>query len=138
MLTPKAIKLARGLRNNNPGNIRLSNDAWQGLAAEQTDSAFFQFVSPVYGIRAMAKIIDSYKRRGVVSVDQIISTWAPPSENNTQSYINSVYSQTGWPQGFIPVKEEGDYIALIEAIIKHENGLNPYDRDTVAEGIALS
>lgn len=129
---------SRGLRNNNPGNIRRSDDNWQGLAPEQTDSAFFQFVDAKYGIRAMARIIDNYKKRGIITIEQIVSTWAPPTENNTHSYINSVLKQTGWPSGWVPVKEEGDYLPLIKAIIKHENGLNPYSDATIKEGIALA
>ncbi len=129
---------SRGLRNNNPGNIRRSGDNWRGLSAEQTDSAFFQFVDAKWGIRAMARIIDNYKNRGILTIEQIISTWAPPVENNTNSYINSVLKQTGWPSGWVPVKEEGDYLALIKAIIKHENGLNPYSDDKINEGIKLA
>ena len=128
----------RGIRNNNPGNIRLSNDKWQGLRAEQTDSAFFQFVDPVYGIRAMARIIDNYKKRGINTLAQIISTWAPSIENNTQSYINHVANKTGWPTVYIPEKSKGDYLPLIKAIILHENGEQPYSDALINEGIGLS
>ena len=38
-------QLPRGLRNNNPGNIRLSKDKWKGLRQEQTDGTFFHFIS---------------------------------------------------------------------------------------------
>ncbi len=128
---------ARGIRNNNPGNIR-HGDQWQGMRDNQTDEAYVQFKSVKYGIRAMARIIDNYKKRGVLTVEQIIATWAPPFENNTDSYIKSVRSKTGWPSGWIPVKEEGDYLPLIKAIIHHENGLNPYPDFVIKEGIALA
>ena len=129
---------SRGLRNKNPGNIRKSNDTWQGLSAVQTDPDFFQFTDAKYGIRAMARIIDNYKKRGLYSIEQIIATWAPSNENDTQSYIMSVRKSTKWPQGWIPVKEEGDYLPLIKAIIKHENGLNPYSDELIREGISLA
>jgi len=45
---------SRGFRNKNPGNIRKGID-WQGMRPNQTDSAFVQFIDPVYGIRAMNK-----------------------------------------------------------------------------------
>ena len=130
---------SRGLRNNNPGNIELG-DPWQGRVPEkeQTDTRFVQFVHAKWGIRAMARIIDNYRKRGVLSVDQIISTWAPPTENNTAAYISSVYKSTGWPSGYLPVKEEGDYVALIKAIIKHENGINPYSDELIKEGISMA
>ena len=129
---------ARGIRNNNPGNIRRSADNWQGLRENQTDESFFQFTDAKYGIRAMTRIIDNYKKRGILSVDQIINTWAPPVENNTNAYLDHVLTQTGWSSGWIPVKEEGDYPALIKAIIKHENGVQPYSDETIKAGIALA
>ena len=46
-------KQPRGIRNNNPGNIRRNGDPWQGLAKDQTDREFFTFQSAVYGIRAL-------------------------------------------------------------------------------------
>lgn len=133
---------ARGLRNNNPGNIELGAN-WQGRVpdSEQTDKRFVQFTSPKWGIRAMARIIDNYKKRGVVTVEQIIHTWAPPTENDSDSYVKSVLKTMGLPPqatGFVPVKEEGDYLALIKGIIKHENGLQPYSDETIKEGIALA
>jgi hypothetical protein len=127
----------RGIRNNNPGNIRLGS-AWQGMREEQTDGSFVQFVDPKYGIRAMARIIDNYKKRGVKTISQIISTWAPSNENNTASYIDSVAKKTGWPSFYIPDKSRGDYLPLIKAIIYHENGEQPYSDAVINEGIGLA
>lgn len=127
----------RGIRNNNPGNIRLGAN-WQGMREEQTDGAFVQFVEPKYGIRAMARIIDNYKKRGVTTVEQIISTWAPPIENNTQSYVRSVAQKTGWPSFYEPEKSRGDYLPLIKAIIFHENGQQPYSDATINTGIGMA
>ena len=44
--------LPRGIRNNNPLNIRRSKDQWKGLRAQQTDSQFCQFETLEYGWRA--------------------------------------------------------------------------------------
>lgn len=44
--------MTRGLRNNNPLNIRRNNTKWQGLSATQTDKSFFQFKTMAYGYRA--------------------------------------------------------------------------------------
>lgn len=56
------MNLPRGIRNNNPGNIRWGSD-WQGLISEEerTDKSFCQFQDPVYGLRAMVKIIFTYQ-----------------------------------------------------------------------------
>lgn len=76
----------RGFRNNNPGNIR-HGEEWLGLAEEQTDPDFFQFVSVEYGIRAMFKILEIYREKyHLTTIDDIISRWAPPTENDTQPY----------------------------------------------------
>lgn len=128
----------RGLRNNNPGNIRYNSyNNWVGQVGQDGDG-FVIFDKPVNGIRAMARTLQSYRNRGIVTVDQIISTWAPSIENNTQSYIDEVYRRTGWERPFLPSKEEGDYLALIKAMISHENGLNPYPDSLIKQGIAAA
>lgn len=126
----------RGLRNNNPGNIRLG-EHWQGMTPTQTDSAFVQFESPEYGVRAMARILYSYQRRGLLSVRDIISTWAPPNENNTDAYIADVAHSMN-----VAADQELNFNTqlptLIAAIIKHENGIQPYSMATIEQGIALA
>lgn len=77
----------RGLRNNNPLNIRIGN-TWLGEVAEPTETEFEQFVSMKYGLRAgfiiLRRYIRRYKRD---TVRKIIESWAPSSENNTLEYI---------------------------------------------------
>ncbi len=64
---------ARGIRNNNPGNIR-KGDNWQGLAAEQTDEAFCVFRSAEYGIRALVKVLLNYEKKyGLNTVRKLLS-----------------------------------------------------------------
>lgn len=128
----------RGIRNNNPGNIRLSGTRWAGQVPieAQTDPEFVQFLAPEYGIRAMAKILGSYASRGVDTIAEIIATWAPPSENDTAAYVTSVAQRTG-----IPVDHRitvAQWPALIAAIIQHENGEQPYTAQQIAQGIALA
>lgn len=86
-----AQPLPRGIRNNNPLNIRLG-DNWQGLRQEQTDKAFCQFISMEYGLRAAFIILFNYLKKKVDTPDKIIKRWAPPSENKTESYIEFVCS----------------------------------------------
>ena len=130
--------MARGLRNNNPGNIRHGSNQWQGMSAEQTDNAFVQFDDPVYGIRALAKLLKNYQSNyGLVTVREIINRWAPPSENETGSYVEHVARIVGVnPDARINVDEK--IVPLVTAIIKHENGLQPYDPETIARGISLA
>lgn len=87
--------IPRGIRNNNPLNIRIGN-TWLGERANPTDPAFEEFVTMEYGLRAAFLILRRYIRRyGKNSVTSIISTWAPSSENNTIRYIDTVCSRTG-------------------------------------------
>lgn len=133
----KNLLLPRGIRNNNPGNIRLSSEQWQGLDPEQTDVSFFQFLTPTYGVRAMAKILKNYASYGLTSISQIINRWAPANENNTVSYINAVSKSMG-KSPFENLIYPDDMTALIAAIIQHENGVQPYDTAILTEGIRLA
>ncbi|MBR5542220.1 MAG: hypothetical protein IKU64_07695 [Bacteroides sp.] len=93
------MKEARGIRNNNPLNIRHSSDRWEGARMEQTDKSFVQFECMAYGYRAAWKVLESYwkyykNRREPFTVGNIIKRWAPPSENDTESYICTVLKLT--------------------------------------------
>lgn len=126
----------RGIRNNNPGNIRLGTN-WKGLAAQQTDGAFAQFTSPEYGIRAMTKILRTYMGAyGLRTVAGIISRWAPPNENDTTSYIETVARAVGKPAS-APLTD-ADLVPLIAAIIRHENGVQPYPENVIRNGVAMA
>ena len=130
--------LSRGIRNNNPGNLRFSADDWKGLATRQTDSEFFQFVSPFWGIRAMARTLKNYQQRhGLNTVREIISRWAPNTENDTDAYVRSVERQTGIDAD-APISVEANLVSLVPAIIRHENGSQPYEAALIAEGIAAA
>lgn len=121
--------LPRGVRNNNPGNIRHGSSRWQGMSAEQTDSNFVQFVSPEYGIRALSILLTNYYKGGLDTVRKIISKYAPSSENNTAAYANAVAKALGVSPDAV-INLEAHRAALIAAIVQHENGQQPY---TVAQ-----
>ena len=92
--------MTRGLRNNNPLNIRHSKDKWQGTATTQTDRSFVQFESMAYGYRAAWKTLDTYclrfrRKRQPYNVRNIIARWAPPSENDTDAYVRAVVKLSG-------------------------------------------
>lgn len=137
----------RGIRNSNPGNIRHSSGTrWQGMSANQNDAAFVQFTGPQWGIRAIARTLITYQdKHGLRTVRLIISRWAPPSENNTESYIRQVASRVGVsPDARIDVYDYGTMKVLVEAIIRHENGSGPltegnwYGDSLINEGLHLA
>lgn len=85
----------RGIRNNNPLNIRIGN-TWLGERLNPTDQAFEEFVTMEYGLRAAFMILRRYIRRyHKNTVTSIVSTWAPAVENNTLRYIDTVCARTG-------------------------------------------
>lgn len=83
--------MTRGVRNNNPANIRLGCN-WQGLAKTQTDREFCQFVTMTWGIRALLITLRTYVvKHHLHTVREIVTRWAPPSDgNNTEKYIEFV------------------------------------------------
>lgn len=133
----KLFNSIRGLRNNNAGNIERNGIAWEGMSADQSsDSRFVVFDSPEYGIRAMQKILNTYAGRGRDSIRSIVSAWAPPVENNTSAYVDSVAHQMG-----IDADEPlmvSDRPQLIAAIIKHENGIQPYSMALIERGVSMA
>ena len=111
----EAKQQPRGIRNNNPLNIR-KGGKWQGLAPEQ-DAAFCTFKTMEWGVRAAVKILRSYSRKGIHTIRDIIQTWAPPIENDTNSYIQIVCSRTGYkPTFIINVYDENQVVALLLAM----------------------
>ena len=133
-------QLPRGIRNNNPGNIRHGAN-WLGLKpnGRNMDSAFCVFTAPVYGIRALAKVLINYKRiHGLNTVRQIVSRYAPPNENQTTAYIQSVAKQLGvYPDTVIDIEERGVLTVFIKAVIRMENGIQPYSDELIQQGIEL-
>lgn len=118
----------RGIRNNNPLNIRKGSN-WQGEKKPQTDRDFEQFESMQYGVRAGFKILRKYMTgyNGLTekfnTIEKIIRRWAPPSENNTKAYIEHVSKLTGIPSTLkISFSQRAYMVAIVDAMIRHECG----------------
>ena len=120
------MKTPRGIRNCNPGNIRLTTDKWLGLRPMQTDKEFFQFTEMKWGYRALIRTLQNYRRvHGCYTITDFITRWAPVSENNTLTYIKSVCFQLDVPSVYVPDVDDRDTMcALAAAISKHENGVD--------------
>lgn len=116
-------KLPRGIRNNNPLNIRIGN-TWLGEVPRPTDKAFEQFVQMEYGIRAGFVILRRYIRRyNRRTITDIVSAWAPSNENNTKAYIETVSRLTGIPADKELKYEDMDtMVKLVDAMIQVECG----------------
>ena len=133
-----SVKKPKGLANNNPLNIEAGRDQWQGMTG--SDGRFIIFESAFWGIRAGARILKTYRdKRALNNVHDIVTRWAPPSDNNpTDKYISFVANQAGvlasQPLGV------ADYPRVVAAMIHFENGYNPYEASLIsaatAEGFA--
>ncbi len=117
----------RGLRNNNPGNIRVSTTAWQGEVEEfeKKDSIFEEFKDMAHGYRALLKLLQNYRKLyGLQTITEIIGRWAPPIENNTAGYISRVCKEMGVDASYVPnINDKEVMCSLAAAISQVENGV---------------
>lgn len=130
---------ARGIRNNNPGNLEYSKtNPWVGQTGD--DGRFAKFETPEHGIRALGRNLLSYQRQGIDTVSDIINRWAPPSDNNnTDAYIKAVCAQLGvTADQQLDASNPDTLKALCAAIIQHENGSQPYSDQQLATGVSAA
>lgn len=119
-------QLPRGIRNNNPLNIRIGN-TWLGerLPADCDDPDFEQFISMAYGLRAAFCILRRYIRHyHRCTVDQIIQSWAPTNENATDKYIDFVCKKMECAADRqILYEDKPTMCALVQAMAQMESGV---------------
>ncbi|OFS71080.1 structural protein P5 [Pseudomonas sp. HMSC08G10] len=140
---------ARGVRNNNPGNIDFNprND-WVGqlgLELGASKPRFARFDSPENGIRALGKLLIAYRGKdgmpgvggkGIDTVLETINRWAPSNENDTKAYALAVAKRLGVrTTDPINIKDPATLRVFVESIIIHENGGNPYKAEVIDEGV---
>lgn len=119
----KTKVIPRGIRNNNPLNIRVGN-VWLGEVKNPTDPHFEQFNSMEFGLRAgfvlLRRYIRHYKR---LTIEDIISSWAPSNENNTRAYIDTVVRVSGIPRNeILHYSNKETMCKLVDAMCFVENG----------------
>ena len=117
-------KISRGLRNNNPGNIRIGNFRYKGEKAKSSDSEFRQFESVEWGYRAMFVLLHTYAtKRGCRTLREIINRNAPPTENFTDGYIRCVANATHLsPDEPVSTTDGAMMTAIVAAMSAVENG----------------
>ena len=136
MAKPKP--LPRGIRNNNPLNIRIGN-VWLGEIDNPTDLEFEQFVSMEYGLRAAFVLLRRYIRHyNLNTVQRIISRWAPRNENLTDNYVASVCRQMGISEDTtIKYEDRETMCKLVEAMSLVECG-QKVPMSKIEKGYALA
>lgn len=109
-----------GIRNNNPGNIR-PGDSWLGMAG--TDNNFIVFTDMKWGVRAMAQSLFNSWHGGNSDLTDIITTWAPPDDNNPDdNYIAYVAGQLGIGALTPLTMDTGQLRQLVRAMANFELG----------------
>ena len=121
--------IPRGIRNNNPLNLRISSNAWLGKVKNNTDGSFEQFTTIEYGLRAaflnIKKIVARRSRILLrTSIRNLIHIWAPSSDgNNEQAYVNGIADKTGLqPNDTVDIKSKNFLCLLVYGMAWVENG----------------
>ena len=117
---------SRGIRNNNPLNIRKTDIVWQGKIVGN-DPEFETFSAPEYGIRAAAKILQNYQEKHqITTLREVINRWAPPSENDTSAYVQAVSIWSDYePDDPLDLNHYETTYRLLRAMTRMENGKPP-------------
>ena len=118
----------RGIRNNNPLNIRKANN-WKGERPKQTDKSFEEFETMEMGIRAGFKILKNYitgyggKTKPYDTIEKVVRRWAPPTENATEKYIQFVADDSGLHRyQKIDFRNKSVMVRIVDAMIFVECG----------------
>lgn len=119
----KTQKTPRGIRNNNPLNIRIGN-SWKGKVENPTDKTFEQFTQMEYGLRAGFCLLRRYiSRYHLNTISDVIKRWAPANENNTENYIKRIYLEVGLsPYEPIRFEDKETMCKIVNAMVFVENG----------------
>ena len=118
----------RGIRANNPTNIEYSpSTPWKGLDDPPTEGRFCRFVEPQWGLRATILILRAYQKRGLVTLLQMISSWAPAADSNhPASYAGTVARYMGInPQDRVDLNNKDLVIKMLKGMVRVENGPAP-------------
>ncbi len=151
------LKLPRGIRNNNPLNIRLSSDRWQGQVLPQGshspkggdggglsgEKSFCVFESMAYGWRAAFRLLchTYYGKYKLKTIRALITRWAPPKENNTEAYIRRVTDRIGiGPDRELgsPQEHPAQWMMIAMAMAIVECGTAQLDYLSMLKGFALA
>lgn len=124
----------RGIRNNNPLNLSFAGQEGATMEDHSTPR-FARFATMEDGIAASVRQIELYQRRGLTTLSQIVSTWAPPNENDTPGYIQRVARETGFnPNAPVNMRDPDAVAALVASMARIESG-RALDPDLVRRGV---
>ena len=149
--------MTRGMRNNNPCNIRRSwtvnkktgkrqEVIWKGSLPSK-DPEFVRFKDNAHGYRAAFITLNTYNTlHNLWSIRQIISRWAPEKDkNNTQGYIRFICEHMGLEPNHTIVanspydEKQEEAKEFVKWMAYQEQGLNvDIDLPAIEEGFRLA
>lgn len=131
---------ARGIRNKNPGNLRHSSAfVWEGEQKPDLEG-YCTFDTAFFGIRALALDLLTKYRRGANTLRLLLPIYAPPSENDTEKYIEDLVDWLGMaPEENLRLVGSPDseirHYCLTKAMIRKEDGSVPYSDEAVMTAV---
>lgn len=130
-----AITAPRGIRNNNPGNLRYYSPInWVGQLGDD-GGGYAVFDKMENGIRAsFINLRTYYQKHGLDTIEEIIKRWAPKEENPTNNYINFVSEKTGIKRNVAFTFNEANAVKILDAIFWFENG-ERVDQQKIIAGV---
>jgi hypothetical protein len=123
---------ARGIRNNNPGNIKKTADKWKG-EVDGDDTVFKTFKTPEEGINAMSGLLKKYAKRGINTINTLVRRWSSTDQNQYIAYVSKKLGIN--PNKTINLNDKNTRAMLVNAMIEFENGTNPYGEDKVTRNV---
>lgn len=126
----KVKKMTRGMRNNNPFNLRWTIANWLGKTG-QDDKGFCVFETISHGVRAGIKNLKNGYFSLRMSIEEIVNKYAPASENNVDNYIEHICSyHKDFTPDYVPCNLR-DYVLICKAIVRMEQGFDAVSEDMI-------
>jgi hypothetical protein len=128
---------SRAWRNNNPGNLRYYDFAKNHGAIGGDKDSFAVFPDRETGRAALLALLkgDSYKN---LTITAAITKYAPPSENETQKYIDTIVKQTGLPATTKLVDMTDEQLGSVIGVIEVKEGWREETTYTCADTAAAA
>ena len=123
---------ARGVRNNNPGNLR----SWGNMPRDSGGYAVFP--TKESGLSATIQNLQAQQKlHGLNTIRGIISRWAPSNENDTQAYIADMVKKTGFgADQQLNLNDSRTVAPLISGIVKHEGNGSGFSDEMINRAVA--
>lgn len=129
--------LPRGVRNRNPLNLVYNAGTAKYRGCTGNDGGYCVFDTPQNGVRAATLNLQTYAGKGWDTLRRIIEHWAPQKAgNDVVAYIKDVSGRTTWGADEpLALNVPSVVLALVKAMVWHENGQQPYTDAVLLEGI---